>query len=266
MVGTRRRGRQGERVRRIGRRPAGAAPFQPRASRAPDGRLWFANETVVQMIDPAHQAGNAIPPPVHIEQIIADRKSYPATPVVHLPPLTGDLEIDYVGLSFVAPQKVRFRYRLEGRDHAWQEPGTRRQAFYTDLRPGTYRFRVMASNNDGLWNEHGAALDIVIRSRLVSDERVSGAVRHQCGPGHVGALSACACVRWRGLSTPASTSGWRNARAWRATSMTRCCRRCRAARWSSTTRCIGRTMRRCGRRWNRCPSGWDRRARKDARR
>jgi signal transduction histidine kinase/ligand-binding sensor domain-containing protein len=140
----------------------GLASFQPRVSRSPDGRLWFANETVVQMIDPAHQTVNAIPPPVHIEQVIADRKSYPVTPVVQLPPLTGDLEIDYVGLSFVAPQKVRFRYRLEGRDQTWQEPGTRRQAFYNDLRPGTYRFRVIASNNDGLWNEHGAAIDIVI--------------------------------------------------------------------------------------------------------
>jgi signal transduction histidine kinase len=94
--------------------------------------------------------------------VVADRKSYPVTPVVQLPPLTGDLEIDYVGLSFVAPQKVRFRYRLEGRDQTWQEPGTRRQAFYNDLRPGTYRFRVIASNNDGLWNEEGAALEIVI--------------------------------------------------------------------------------------------------------
>ena len=144
-----------------GVRPA-AAPFQPRASRAPDGRLWFANETVVQMIDPVPQAANTVPPPVHIEQVIADRKSYPASRVVHLPPLTGDVEIDYVGLSFVAPQKVRFRYRLEGRDPDWQEPGMRRQAFYNDLRPGTYRFRVIASNNDGLWNEQGAALDIVI--------------------------------------------------------------------------------------------------------
>jgi signal transduction histidine kinase len=140
----------------------GLSSFQPRATRSADGRLWFANETVVQMIDPARQAGNAIPPPVHIEQVIADRKRYPFTPIVHLPPLTSDLEIDYVGLSFVAPQKVRFRYRLEGRDPAWQEPGTRRQAFYNDLRPGTYRFRVIASNNDGLWNEQGAALEIVI--------------------------------------------------------------------------------------------------------
>ena len=166
----------------------GISSFQPRASRSPDGRLWFANETVVQMIDPARQAANAIPPPVHIEQVVADRKSYPVTPVVQLPPLTGDLEIDYVGLSFVAPQKVRFRYRLEGRDQTWQEPGTRRQAFYNDLRPGTYRFRVIASNNDGLERRGRRARDRH-PSGLVSDERVPGVVRHQRDADRVGPLS-----------------------------------------------------------------------------
>ena len=114
------------------------------------------------MIDPAHLRRNAVPPPVHIEQVIADGKSHAATGTVHLPPLTRDIEIDYVGLSFAAPQKVLFRYRLEGRDDTWQEPGTRRQAFYNDLRPGTYHFRVIASNNDGVWNEQGATRDIVI--------------------------------------------------------------------------------------------------------
>jgi signal transduction histidine kinase len=92
--------------------------------------------------------------------MIADRKSYPVTGVIHLPSHTRDIEIDYVGLSFVAPQKVLFRYGLEGRDDTWQ--GTRRQAFYNDLRPGTYRFRVAARNNDGLWNEIGASLTFVI--------------------------------------------------------------------------------------------------------
>ncbi len=139
----------------------GRAPFVA-AARSPDGRLWFANGLLLQMIDPAHLRRNAVPPPVHIEQVIADRKSHAATGIVHLPPLTRDIEIAYVGLSFAAPQKVLFRYRLEGRDKTWQEPGTRRQAFYNDLRPGTYHFRVIASNNDGVWNEHGAALDIVI--------------------------------------------------------------------------------------------------------
>src|SRR5262249_45357837 len=81
---------------------------------------------------------------------------------LRLPPRTRDVEIDYVGLSFAAPQRVLFRYRLEGRDDVWQEPGTRRQAFYSDLRPGRYRFRVIASNNDGLWNDAGAALDFIV--------------------------------------------------------------------------------------------------------
>jgi PAS domain S-box-containing protein len=135
-----------------------STPFRPNASQSPDGRLWFANENVVQMIDPAHLDGNPTPPPVHVEEIIADHKSYAPRDGLQLPALTRDLEIDYTALSFVAPQKVRFRYKLEDHDSEWQDPGTRRQAFYADLRPGDYRFRVIASNNDGVWNEEGATL------------------------------------------------------------------------------------------------------------
>jgi signal transduction histidine kinase len=144
-----------------GARPWGTA-FQPHASRSPDGRLWFANENVVQMIDPNNLRANTIVPPVHVEQLFADHTSYSVSPRVGLPALTRDLEIDYTALSFVVPQKVRFRYKLEGRDRDWQEPGTRRQAFYNDLRPGRYRFRVIASNNDGVWNKAGASLDFTI--------------------------------------------------------------------------------------------------------
>ena len=126
-----------------------------------DGRLWFAGPSL-QVVDPEEVGRNRLPPPVYIEQVIADGTAHPGPAQLRLPPLTRNLEIDYVGLSFVAPQKVRFRYRLEGRDDAWQEPGTRRQAFYNDLRPGTYRFHVIASNNDGVWNEQGAALEIVV--------------------------------------------------------------------------------------------------------
>jgi signal transduction histidine kinase/ligand-binding sensor domain-containing protein len=139
----------------------GYAPFGA-AARSVDGRLWFANGVVLQMIDPDHLTGNALPPPVHVEEVIADRKNYPPNKDLRLPPLTRDLEIDYTALSFVAPQKVRFRYKLEGHDAAWQEPGARRQAFYNDLRPGRYRFQVTACNNDGVWNEAGAALDFSI--------------------------------------------------------------------------------------------------------
>jgi PAS domain S-box-containing protein len=135
-----------------------ATPFRPNASRSPDGRLWFVNENVLQMIDPDQMGDNPILPPVHIEQIIADHKSYAPRDSLRLPARTRDLQIDYTALSFVAPQKVRFRYKLEPHDSEWQDPGARRQAFYADLRPGKYRFRVIGCNNDGVWNEEGATL------------------------------------------------------------------------------------------------------------
>ena len=141
--------------------------FTPTASEAPDGKLWFVNEIAAQMIDPKNLPTNGLAPPVHIESLIADRKSYPLQQALRLPPLTRDLEIDYTGLSFVVPQKVQFRYRLEGSDKDWQDPGTRRQAFYANLHPGHYRFQVIACNNDGLWNDAGAVFDFVIPPTFV---------------------------------------------------------------------------------------------------
>jgi hypothetical protein len=132
------------------------------SAKTPDGRLWFANSSVAQVIDPAHVRENTVVPPVDISALVADRKTYPLEPSIHLPPLTRDLEIDYTALSYVAPQKVRFRYRLEGHDTGWQEPGTRRQAFYNDLRPRKYRFHVIACNNHGVWNDIGATLDFSV--------------------------------------------------------------------------------------------------------
>jgi signal transduction histidine kinase/ligand-binding sensor domain-containing protein len=137
-------------------------PFRPIATRSNDGRLWFANDTVAQMIDPDGLLRNSIPPPVHIEDVIADRKTYSPQNRLHLPALTRDLEIEYTALSFVNPQKVQFQYKLEGYDRDWQDPGTRRQAFYSNLPPRNYSFRVKACNNSGLWNEAGAALDFNI--------------------------------------------------------------------------------------------------------
>jgi signal transduction histidine kinase/ligand-binding sensor domain-containing protein len=136
----------------------GSPDVSPVATRSSDGRLWFQNGSVVMVIDPANLAGNTVVPPVHVEQVIADRKTYPAQGDLRLPARTRQLELDYTGLSYVVPSKVLFRYMLEGYDHQWQEPGTRRAAFYNDLRPGKYTFRVIACNNSGLWNTEGALL------------------------------------------------------------------------------------------------------------
>jgi signal transduction histidine kinase/streptogramin lyase len=131
-------------------------------SKASDGRIWYVALDGVSVIDPQHFPFNKLPPPVHIEQITADHKTYDAAQGLRLPPLIRDLEIDFTALSFVAPEKIRFRYKLEGYDNDWQEAGNRRQAFYTNLPPRNYRFRVMAANNSGVWNEEGALLDFSI--------------------------------------------------------------------------------------------------------
>ena len=140
----------------------GLSTFQPAVSQSPDGRLWFGNDAVVQMLDPGRLRTNPIAPPVHVEGVRADRRAYSAAALVSLPARSRDIEIGYTALSFAVPQKVRFRYRLDGRDQEWQDAGTRRQAFYSDLPPGEYRFRVTASNNDGVWNEQGATLAFVV--------------------------------------------------------------------------------------------------------
>ena len=133
----------------------GAAPaksdFWPWATRTTDGRLWFANGAVVQMIDPARRRETRMPP-VHIEQVSADRKEYPIAAPIHLPALARNVAINYTVPTFVSPRKATFRYSLDGYDTNWQEAGTRRQALYSSLAPGRYTFRVAARNEDGSWS------------------------------------------------------------------------------------------------------------------
>jgi signal transduction histidine kinase len=128
--------------------------------------LWFTTSDSASVIDPHHLPFNRLPPPVQVEQITADRKTYDPASYgngrMPLPARIRDLEIEYTALSLVAPEKVRFRYKLEGRDGDWQDAGNRRQAFYSDLPPRDYRFRVMACNNSGVWNESGASLDFSV--------------------------------------------------------------------------------------------------------
>jgi ligand-binding sensor domain-containing protein len=133
--------------------------WQSPAVRASDGKLWFRTSEGVAIIDPRDLTRNLVVPPVHVERLVADGALVNTTQPVRLRPLTRDVEIDYTALSLAEPRNVRFRYKLEGFDSEWRDVGARRQAFYTNLRPHAYRFRVLASNNDGIWNASGATLD-----------------------------------------------------------------------------------------------------------
>jgi hypothetical protein len=136
--------------------------YGPSVAKSADVKLWFLPWDGVSVIDPRHLRFNKLPPPVHIEQITANRRTYDATSAVngrlHLPPPVRDLEIDYTALSLVTQEKVLFRYKLEGRDSDWQDAGNRRQAYYGNVSPGNYRFRVSACNNSGVWNQAGTNL------------------------------------------------------------------------------------------------------------
>src|SRR5262249_3069458 len=142
-----------------GAQPSTGVLHQPVVTKSPDGRLWFANASFLQMIDPRRTYVNTMPPPVRIEALVADGKQYATGAPARLPTQPRHLEIDYTALSFRFPRRVLFRYKLEGKDGDWHDAGLRRQALYNDLRPGDYRFRVIASNDDGVWNETGATLD-----------------------------------------------------------------------------------------------------------
>jgi len=137
--------------------------YSPRVAKSANGKLWFLSRDGINVIDPRHLPFNNLPPLVHIEQITADRKKHETSSNLRLPALTRDLEIDYTALSLVAPEKIRFRVKLEGRDPDWKDVGNERKAFYNDLPPRNYRFRVAASNNSGVWNEAGASFDFSIR-------------------------------------------------------------------------------------------------------
>ena len=127
-----------------------------------DGKLYFAIQGSVVWLRPSERARNLLPPPVWISSATADGLFFSDPSSIKLPARTRSLVIDYTATSLLIPQRVRFRYRLDGIDSEWQEAGTRREALYSRLPPGNYRFRVIACNNDGVWNETGAVLDFAI--------------------------------------------------------------------------------------------------------
>ncbi len=132
------------------------------AIEATDGRLWFATDNGLALIDPVHLEKNVILPPVIIKSVIADDKLYQAAPNTIFPAGTANVQVNYTATSLSIPERVEFKYRLEGYKNQWREAGTRREAFFTNLAPGKYRFQVIAANNDGVWNEQGASLEFEI--------------------------------------------------------------------------------------------------------
>ena len=149
-------------------RSSAASAYGPRVAKSTDGKLWFVTGEGVQVVDPRHLAVNKLPPPVCIEQIVVNHKLYwqkvsgASVGQVLLPARTRDLQIDYTALSLVAPEKVHFKYKLEGQDTDWRESVNDRRAQYTNLLPRRYRFRVIASNNSGVWNEQGDTFDFSV--------------------------------------------------------------------------------------------------------
>jgi signal transduction histidine kinase/CheY-like chemotaxis protein/ligand-binding sensor domain-containing protein/HPt (histidine-containing phosphotransfer) domain-containing protein len=124
--------------------------------KSPDGRLWFPSIKGLVVVDPAHLRSNPLPPPVHIERLLVDGRAVELTQDLELPPGGGGLEFHYTATSLLIPERVMFRYKLEGYDRNWVDAGTRRVAYYTHVPDGHYRFRVIAANNDGVWNQAGA--------------------------------------------------------------------------------------------------------------
>ena len=127
-----------------------------------DGRLWFATDNGLARIDPKSLVKNLVPPPVSILSIGSENGPVPKSSLVRFSAGTRTVEIDYAGLSLSIPERVEFRYKLAGVDTAWQAVGTRRQAYYSNLGPGSYRFQVIACNNDGVWNDTGASIEFSI--------------------------------------------------------------------------------------------------------
>ena len=141
---------------------ANASAYVQRVVKTAGGRIWFVAGDGVSVIDPHNLHENKLPPPVHIENITADDKMVEISNGMHLPTGIRHLDVDYTALSLVVSEKVRFRVKLEGQDKDWRELVNVRHVHYTNLPPQHYRFRVIACNNSGVWNEEGATLDFVI--------------------------------------------------------------------------------------------------------
>ncbi len=137
---------------------------QPAGWKSRDGRLWFPSVAGVAMIDPMHVRYNEVPPPVVIEQVIVEAdEQLPVHSFAEIAPGRDRIEFQFAGLSYIAPDEVVYKYRLEGYDETWSEPTTRRTATYTNLDPGHYTFHVLARNSDGVWSRQEATFSFYLK-------------------------------------------------------------------------------------------------------
>lgn len=169
----------------------GSSAAKPGAWKGRDGRLWFATLKGLLVVDPARATTNRIPPPVVITGVEVDRERVVWQEGMRLPPGRGELQFHFTAFSFAEPEKVRFKYRLAGVDHAWVDAGSRRIAHYSGVKPGWHRFEVLAQNNDGVWSESPAKGEFHLAPRF-----------HQTWGfyllvGALGLCTACGAYRWR---------------------------------------------------------------------
>lgn len=130
-----------------------------------DGKLWFPTTMGVTVVDPENIGIETLPPPVQVKKAIINGNSFSPHEPVHTLAGEGNVELHYTGLSLVVPKNIRFKYKLEGFNDEWVDAGTRRLVYYTNLSPGSYRFRVIARNRDGVWNNKGASFEFILKPR-----------------------------------------------------------------------------------------------------
>jgi diguanylate cyclase (GGDEF)-like protein len=140
-----------------------SGPAQPAGCIDRKGRIWFPTIRGLTMFDPDRQRINSMEPPVAIEEVVLNDRKYALSDPVTASPGKGNIEITYTAISFLQVDKLRFAYRLDGFDSDWIQAGSRRSAFYTNLPPGKYTFRVIAGNGDGVWNRNGAFVTFTLK-------------------------------------------------------------------------------------------------------
>jgi signal transduction histidine kinase/ligand-binding sensor domain-containing protein len=137
--------------------------FQPAGWRAKDGKLWFPTIAGVSILDPARIAPRPIPLNVILESVVVDNKEWTPDRAFAVPPGAGKLSFRFTAPSFIAPEKIQFRYRLDGFDKDWSQPESHRSAYYTNIPPGEYKFRILASADGRTWTPSGAEVSFVLR-------------------------------------------------------------------------------------------------------